>query len=95
MLVVPLSLSQAFEAQLVQRNVPDQQHRDFQKWIRFYLDFCDKYDSKPELTASFAKFGERLLQTDDPIDFRTRRHHRNVRATFRADYALDFGEVFL
>lgn len=60
MLAVPLSLSQAFEAQLVQRNVPDQQRRDFQKWLRFYLDFCDKYDSKPELTASFAKFDEKL-----------------------------------
>ena len=60
MLAVPLSLSQAFEAQLVQRNVPEQQRRDFQKWLRFYLDFCDKYDSKPELTASFAKFDEKL-----------------------------------
>jgi integron integrase len=60
MLAVPVSLSQAFEAQLVQRNVPDRQRRDFQKWFRFYLDFCDKYDSKPELTASFAKFDEKL-----------------------------------
>jgi hypothetical protein len=60
MLAVPLSLSQAFDAQLVQRNVPDQHRRDFQKWLRFYLDFCDKYDSKPELTASFAKFDEKL-----------------------------------
>lgn len=60
MLAVPLSLSQAFDAQLVQRNVPAQQRRDFQKWFRFYLDFCDKYDSKPELTASFAGFDEKL-----------------------------------
>lgn len=60
MLAVPVSLSQAFDAQLVQRNVPDRQRRDFQKWFRFYLDFCDKYDSKPELTASFAKFDEKL-----------------------------------
>lgn len=42
MLSVPLSHSQAFESQLVQRNVPDQQRRDFQKWFRFYLDFCNK-----------------------------------------------------
>ena len=60
MLAVPLMLSQAFEAQLNQRNVPDQQRRDFHKWFRFYLDFCDKYDSKPQLTTSFAAFDEKL-----------------------------------
>ncbi|TCV73858.1 hypothetical protein EDE11_14310 [Methylomonas methanica] len=60
MLAVPVSLSQAFVAQLVQGNLPEQQRRDFQKWFRFYLDFCDKYGSKPELTASFAKFDEKL-----------------------------------
>ncbi len=28
--------------------------------LRFYLNFCDKYESKPELTATFAKFDEKL-----------------------------------
>jgi hypothetical protein len=60
MLSVPLPLSLAFEAQLVQRNVPDQQRRDFQKWFRFYLDFCNKYGLKPELTARFAAFDKKL-----------------------------------
>jgi hypothetical protein len=39
MLTVTASLSQAFEAQLGQRNVPDQQHRKFQQWLKFYLEF--------------------------------------------------------
>ncbi|MGR8932316.1 MAG: integron integrase [Gammaproteobacteria bacterium] len=60
MLVVSASISQAFEAQLNQRNVPDRQRRDFHKWLRFYLDFCNKYDSNPKLTASFAVFDEKL-----------------------------------
>jgi hypothetical protein len=60
MLVVPASLSQAFEAQLKERNIPDQQHRDFQKWLRYYLDFCSKYNSAPKLTASFAAFDKKL-----------------------------------
>ena len=60
MLAVPASLSQAFEAQLNQRNVPDQQRRDFHKWLRYYLDFCSKYDSDPMLTTSFARFDEKL-----------------------------------
>jgi hypothetical protein len=35
MLAVPVSLSQVFEAQLVQRNVPDQHRRDFQNGFGF------------------------------------------------------------
>jgi hypothetical protein len=60
MLAVPPSLSKAFEAQLNQRNVPDRQCRNCYKWLRFYLDFCTKYDSKQKLTASFARFDEKL-----------------------------------
>ncbi len=60
MLTVTASLSQAFEAQLGQRNVPDQQRCDFHKWFRFYLDFCAMYTLDPKLTASFAGFDEKL-----------------------------------
>lgn len=60
MLTVPASLSQVFEARLNQPNVPDRQRRDFHKWLRFYLDFYNKYDSTPKLTARFAAFDEKL-----------------------------------
>ncbi|MDI1232517.1 MAG: hypothetical protein PSU93_15400 [Methylobacter sp.] len=60
MLPVPASLSQAFESQLAQRNIPDQQRSDFHKWLRFYLDFCAKYVLDPKLTASFAGFDQKL-----------------------------------
>jgi hypothetical protein len=43
-----------------QRNVPDQQRLDFHKWLRYYLDFCSKYDSDPMLNKSFAWFDEKL-----------------------------------
>jgi integron integrase len=60
MLPVPTSLSQTFESQLSQRNLPEQQRREFHKWLRFYLDFCTKYASDPKLTASFSGFDEKL-----------------------------------
>lgn len=66
MLAVPVSLSQAFETQLDQRNIPDQQRRDFHKWFRFYLDFCNKYDTNPNLTASFASFDEKRQSKGQP-----------------------------
>lgn len=60
MLTVPASLSQTFESQLSLRNIPDQQRRNFHKWLRFYLDFCNKYNLNPKVTASFAGFDEKL-----------------------------------
>jgi hypothetical protein len=69
MFTVTASLSQAFESQLSLRNIPDQQRRDFHKWLRFYLDFCNKYTLDPKHTASFAGFDEKLKskgQSDAP-----------------------------
>ena len=40
MLAIPAYLSQAFEVQTNQRNVPDQQRRNFHNWLQYYLDFC-------------------------------------------------------
>jgi hypothetical protein len=48
MLTVPASLSQAFEAQLSPRNMPNGQRRDFHNWPRFYPDFYAKYTFDPK-----------------------------------------------
>jgi integron integrase len=64
MLTVPASLTQAFDSQLFQRNIPNHQRRDFHKWLRFYLDYCAKYASDPKLIASFAGFDEKLKSKD-------------------------------
>ena len=82
MLVVPASLSQAFEAQLNQRNVPDRQRHDFHKWLRFYLDFCNKYDSNPKLTASFAAFDEKL-QSKDQSEIQRQQARRAIAIYYR------------
>ncbi|WP_157197821.1 MULTISPECIES: hypothetical protein [Methylomonas] len=65
MFAVPASVSQAFEAQLDQRNVPDQHRRHFRKWFRFYPDFCNKYDTNPNLNVSFAAFDEKLQSSGE------------------------------
>ena len=80
MLTVPLSLSQAFEAQLDHRNVPDRQRGDFHQWLRFYLDFCHQYDFNPKLTASFAAFEEKLQSKGQ--DETQRRQARRAIARF-------------
>lgn len=82
MLTVTASLSQAFEAQLGQRNVPDQQRRDFHKWLRFYLDFCAKYTLDPKLTASFAGFDEKL-KSKGQSDVQRQQARRSIAIYYR------------
>jgi hypothetical protein len=40
---VPADNSAAFERRLDQARVPAAQRPDYHKWVRFYLDFCQKY----------------------------------------------------
>ena len=42
-LVIALSLAQKYEALLVQEDIPINQRPYFYMWLRYYLDFCDKY----------------------------------------------------
>jgi hypothetical protein len=46
MLNIPQELLVRFVAILEKRGVPSAQHNYFKKWLRYYLDFCDKYRLK-------------------------------------------------
>jgi integron integrase len=82
MLTVPASLSQTFESQLSLRNIPDQQRRDFHKWLRFYLDFCAKYASDPKLTVSFARFDDKL-RSRGQSGLQTKQARRSIAIYYR------------
>ena len=40
---IPLQLQTEFETLLRNRSVPTGLHPLYKKWLRFYLDFCQKY----------------------------------------------------
>lgn len=82
MLIVTAFLSQTFESQLCLRNIPDQQRPDFHKWLRFYLDFCNKYSLDPKLTASFAGFDEKL-QSKGQSDVQRQQARRSIAIYYR------------
>jgi hypothetical protein len=48
---------------LFEHRVPASLHADFRKWVRFYLDFCEKYGHPPRssdsLAPSVAKLGQK------------------------------------
>lgn len=43
MIPIPAVLLTRFEACLVERNISGTYHIHYKKWLRFYLDFCEKY----------------------------------------------------
>jgi hypothetical protein len=92
MLTVPESLSQTFEAQLSLRKMPDQQRRDFHKWLRFYLDFCAKYGLNVVLTRSFAGFDDKL-KSKGQSDSQRQQTRRSVAIYYRMIGVIQSPEV--
>ena len=43
MLLIPKAVFIRYVAHLKSRGVPAALHADYQKWLRYFLDFCDKY----------------------------------------------------
>ena len=64
MLVIDPHLAQKFETLLVLHDVPINQRSNFYKWLRYYLDFCDKYQLEPSEKLNFLAFDEKLCSKD-------------------------------
>ena len=43
MLLVPNALLIRYVTHLMKQGVPASSHSEYKKWIRYFLDFCDKY----------------------------------------------------
>ena len=58
MLLVPNVVFTRYVAHLNTRGIAADRHGDYKKWLRYYLDFCDKYpvpESKPERVRQFCE----------------------------------------
>lgn len=60
MLVLPFDLTRKFQTLLAQADVPISQRPNYQKWLRYYLDFCHKYHLEPSQKRHFQVFDEKL-----------------------------------
>ena len=47
---------------LVQNGVPDKYHYYYGKWLRYYLDFCLKYNVKQSNKGSLSQFLKKLKE---------------------------------
>lgn len=60
MLPIPPALRKEFEAYLHSRGVPKAELEAYGKWLRFYLDFCEKYRFPEEFRECLAPFLRKL-----------------------------------
>lgn len=60
MLALPWDLTQKFQTLLAQTGVPINQRPYYHKWLRYYLDFCHKYQLEPSEKCHFPPFDEKL-----------------------------------
>ncbi|MBS1258347.1 MAG: Tyrosine recombinase XerC [Candidatus Scalindua arabica] len=44
------------------RNIPKSEHHDFKKWLRYYLDFCEKYNHSHSKKESLPLFIKKLQE---------------------------------
>jgi hypothetical protein len=62
MLVVAKDLQTQYESASISRELRPQ----FRKWLRFYLDFCSKYEHSPGLKSSLPLFMAKLASKNQP-----------------------------
>nr|WP_170180156.1 site-specific integrase [Desulfoglaeba alkanexedens] len=60
MLAIPSALQLKFEGHLRNMAIPDNLHGMYQKWLRYYLDFCHKYHFQPNHLQSLHPFIAKL-----------------------------------
>ncbi len=66
MLAVPPELTRRYEARLAQQNLMAGQRPHYHQWLRYYLDFCDKYSFAPTDRLSLPAFQEKLRAKHQP-----------------------------
>jgi hypothetical protein len=64
MIVIPPDLLARFESTLSKKSVPDQLRNYYKKWLRYYLDFCQKYNHPISTKESLGEFIKKLQQKD-------------------------------
>lgn len=59
MLQTPPEVAARFDAAMLAAGVAEHHRPHFCRWLRFYLDFCDKYRGEPTDAASLRAFEEK------------------------------------
>ena len=68
MIKLPEGLQKKYSVLLTNSDVPPDFYKHFRKWLRYYLDFCQKYQHPYADETSLLLFLEKLKQKNQPAD---------------------------
>ena len=57
---IPSNTISLFKSTLRKNRIPDSQHNHYLKWLRFYYNFCRKYNHQVNLKSSINPFLDKL-----------------------------------
>lgn len=75
MIHVSRELLAAFGTRLAGEGIPERLHRFCRKWLRFYLDFCQRYGHDPSSPESLQPFLAKLAEKGQPGNLRNQAAH--------------------
>ena len=55
-----------FNSLLIKKDIPVKDHNNFRKWLRYYLDFCSKYNFSESKKESLLHFLKKLEEKNQP-----------------------------
>jgi hypothetical protein len=73
MLNIPEALQKKYHHLLIQKKISADNHSDYKKWLRFYLDFCKKYQHPYADSKSLSLFLTKL-------EGKKQTHHQQAQA---------------
>ena len=59
---IPAALNVQFDALLVKNKIPQKFHSHYSKWLRYYLDFCQRYRFNESNSRSLPNFIRKLKE---------------------------------
>ncbi len=75
MIQIPADFHKAYTSFIEQKGVNAGLHRYYIKWLRYYLDFCHKYNLKQAAQESLADFTGKLKEKKQPENLIKQAHH--------------------
>jgi hypothetical protein len=75
MIVIPSDISAAFTAVLVKRAIPASLHAEYRKWLRYFLDYCDKHAVPDSRSEQVRLFNEKLKEKKQTSTQQTQAAH--------------------
>jgi len=88
MLIITPNITHLYDAALSHHCIEKKLHSHYKKWLRFYLDFCNKYNFDPNQESSFPLFNNKL-QDKNQTEFQQKQAFQAVSLYYKITCAQE------